>query len=211
MPDGQRRTDDRDSELMALELSGQLLPPRELYIQLRADIRAIPQAYPLMSNIHHFPRWTPGLVLAKITSAQITQIDASELGPATATHLFDGWFSVRFARRYHPVVLSALLKSQFGVEAAGPNYIVGDGDNITFTNIPPTAFTHFPWVGAIASRVSSPITTGSLPSRRWARQYWCANTEHHCLEHGSRTANALSSLELKGRCSRGAPSKTVWH
>lgn len=126
------RSEDSDAELMALELSGTLLPPRALYLQLRNDLKAIRQAYPVVKDIHHFPLWQPGEVVAKVTSKQITQINASELGPVTARQLFDEWYVVQFALRYNPTALIPLLKSRFGVVDIEPNGFIGDGDTILF-------------------------------------------------------------------------------
>lgn len=126
------RSEDGDAELMALELSGELLPPRALYLQLRNDLMAIRQAYPEVKDIHHFPLWVLGEVLAKITSKQIAQLNASELGPVTVEHLTDELDDVRFALPYNPMVLITLLRSRFGVVESDPNIILGGGNSISF-------------------------------------------------------------------------------
>lgn len=124
------RSEDEDAEWIALELSGALLPPRALYLQLRNDLRAIRQAYPVVEYIHYSPRWKLGMVTAKVTSKQITQINASELGPVTVFPSFSEWHEVLFALRYNPTALIPLLKSRFGVVDSSPSYYAGSGDFI---------------------------------------------------------------------------------
>lgn len=127
------RSENSDAELMALELSGALLPPRALYLQLRNDLIAIRQAYPVVKDIHHSPSWQLGTVLTKITPNQTAQIDAGELGPVTAVSpAFGEWYEVRFALRYNPTALIPLLKSRFGVVDIESSGFAGDGDSIGF-------------------------------------------------------------------------------
>lgn len=127
------RSEDGDAELMALELSGALLPPRTLYLQLRNDLMAIRQAYPVVKDIHHFPLWwLTGEVLAKITPKQIAQLNASELGPVTARQLIDEWYVVQFALPYNPIALISLLQSRFGVVESEANMMLGGGNSISF-------------------------------------------------------------------------------
>lgn len=121
------RSEDADAELMALELSGALLPPRALYLQLRNDLTAIRQAYPVVEDIHHFPSWRPGEVVAKITAKQFAQINAGELGPVTAAPLTDELYVVRFALRYNPIPLITLLRSRFGLVNIEVSGIVSGG------------------------------------------------------------------------------------
>lgn len=127
------RSEDSDAELMALELSGALLPPRALYLQLRNDLTAIRQAYPVVKDIHHSPSWQLGTVLTKITPNQTAQINAGELGPVTAVSpAFGEWYEVRFALRYNPTALIPLLKSRFGVVDIISSGFIGEGDSIGF-------------------------------------------------------------------------------
>ncbi len=152
------RSEDSDAELLALELSGALLPPRALYLQLRNDLKAIRQAYPVVKDIHHFPLWQPGEVMARITDKQFAQINAGELGPVTAKHLFDDLYVVSFALRYNPTALIPLLKSRFGVVDIESSGFAGDGDSIGFNS-------------------SSRIYTfshgwGDCPSGCISRQFW---------------------------------------
>lgn len=124
------RSEDADAEWIALELSGALLPPRALYLQLRNDLKAIRQAYPVVEGVHQNPYWQLGMVSAKITSKQITQINASELGPVTVFPSFSEWHAVLFALRYNPTALIPLLKSRFGVVDIEPSGFAGSGDFI---------------------------------------------------------------------------------
>lgn len=124
------RSEDEDAEWIALELSGALLPPRALYLQLRNDLKAIRQAYPVVEGVHQNPYWPLGRVWARMTPKQFAQINASELGPVTAEYHHDDLYVVSFALRYNPMALIPLLQSRFGVVDSSPSYYAGSGDII---------------------------------------------------------------------------------
>ena len=130
LADGRVQADDLDAELLALELSGQLLPPKSLHLKIRRDLRAIRAAFPEMASIHHRARWIPGQALAKVTPEQLQRINDSELGPVTVEQIGFGWQVLRFRKRYNPDALVPLLQARFQVSSAEPNFLGGDGNNI---------------------------------------------------------------------------------
>ncbi len=132
MPRGGVATDDPDAELLALETSGEFLAPRQLYLRIRQDLKRIRAAFPVVADIHHLARWVPGEVLARVTEADLLQLNQSEFGPVTLGGTFSGWSELFFKKHYHPVALTSLLRTRFGIEEVEPNYRLGDGNDIQY-------------------------------------------------------------------------------
>jgi len=56
-----------DAELLALEISGALLPPAELVDQVAADLAAIRLHNPYFTDFHVYPSWLPGVLLIELS------------------------------------------------------------------------------------------------------------------------------------------------
>lgn len=137
---------DRDAELLALKISGAVLPPPELYEQIHSDLTAIRQAYPAMTAIHHRSRWAPGSLLVQLTTEAMTLfengdyhgLDAlnAEYGPVkiTSTMASINLVSLYFQQRYNPEFLAPLYAAAEGVEYATLNMLMGDGSNIEISD-----------------------------------------------------------------------------
>jgi hypothetical protein len=121
LPSGVCATDDPDAELIALGLSGQLLPQHSQYLNIRSDLSNIRASFPIVANIHRSAPWVLGRAMAMITSNQIAAVNASPLGPVVSSPLTGGWTSLKFELRYNPVVLVSTLLDQFGVASAQPD------------------------------------------------------------------------------------------
>lgn len=124
--------EDRDAELLALELSGELLPPADLYARLHADLEAIRTAYPDMRHIHRRARWAIGELLVSFNEAQLQAAKEAGLPVPISTEMPKwGCPTSRFEKRYNPEALARLYQSQLGIVAA-PNWMIGDGNDIVF-------------------------------------------------------------------------------
>jgi uncharacterized repeat protein (TIGR01451 family) len=132
---------DQDAELLAMEISGALLPPPSLYNQIHDDLTAIRQAYPQMNSIFHRPRWVPGQLLVGLTPEAWEQFQRGDYhawddlndqyGPVDIIP-FTWMPAVRlqFAERYNPEYLAPLYGAIDGVRYAEPVFFIGDGPDI---------------------------------------------------------------------------------
>ena len=132
---------DRDADLLALEISGELLPPPILRERIRADLAAIREAYPDMSEIHHRGRWAVGGLSIGLTPEAWEQFKNGEYhglddlntqyGPVEIETLdFISAIHLRFTQPYNPEYLAPLYGTAEGVRYAEPNHTVGGGDDI---------------------------------------------------------------------------------
>lgn len=134
---------DCDAELLAMEISGALLPPPSLYDQIHSDLTAIRQAYPYMNSISHRPRWAPGELIVGLTPEAWDRFQNgvyhglddlnAQYGPVTVTPLIPPplpCLFLQFEERYNPGYLAPLYANADGVRYAEPNWFVGDGSDI---------------------------------------------------------------------------------
>lgn len=132
---------DFDAELLAMEISGELLPPPSLYEQIHSDLIAIRQAYPAMTSIHHRLRWVPGELLVGLTPEAMQQFNNgdyhgldslnSEYEPVEMIPNYTLlMLLLRFEQRYNPEYLAPLYAAAEGVTYAEPNRLMRDGNDI---------------------------------------------------------------------------------
>lgn len=131
-----------DEDILGLEVSGELLAPSSLVARIAQDLSAIRFAFPEISDIHVFPNWPPGYLLVKLTSdgwadyqaGTFAELDSlnSEYGPVTIlpSHL-EYLLPIEYEVLYHPGVLAGIYEEVDGVHYAEPNYIGGDGSDIS--------------------------------------------------------------------------------
>lgn len=156
---------DQEAAILALETSGELLPPEDLYNQIHADLAAIRLAYPDMNMVTHMPPWTPGELEVTLTPEAMDQykkgeyhgLDAlnAEYGPVDID-AYDTCLVLRFTQPYHPSVLAVHYGKADGVSRVGPVYTIGDGSHIT-VSLPHYGFS-FGW--------------GDCPAGCIYRHYW---------------------------------------
>lgn len=135
LPDGTYHTDAAEAEMLALESSDELLPPVDLYLQIRRDLDGIRAAYTGMRAIRHRGSWHPGRIIARTSPEALAALNASELGPV-ASEATGGMTLLRFPKNYHPVALTRVVTSRFGMTEAQPIRFFGDGDYILFDLVP---------------------------------------------------------------------------
>ena len=132
-----------ESQLIALELSGELRPPAGLTELILDDLAAIRGAYPQVADIRYKPSAVPDQLIVGLTDQAMAQfndgqyhelddlnalygvidIDASPLSPAMV---------LTFDQIYHTQVLSDLyIQAQpWGLRYAEPNGYIGGGSTI---------------------------------------------------------------------------------
>jgi Ca2+-binding RTX toxin-like protein len=130
----------RDAELMAMELSGEVLPPADLYRQIFEDLEAIRQAHPAMTAITHRPRWVPGELVIGLTDEGMKQYRNGQhqglnslndqYGIAEIEERSGPSLRLRFQQAYNPEYLASLYEAVEGVGYAEPSWPIGDGDDI---------------------------------------------------------------------------------
>lgn len=129
-----------DAELLALEISGALLPPTELYEQVYNDLTTIRQAYPEMNEIYHRPSWIPGELIVGFTEEAWQQIKNgeyqgldelnSEYGLLQIKDTFSTYMLLEFEERYNPEYLAPLYTAAEGVTGAEPNQFIANESDI---------------------------------------------------------------------------------
>ena len=123
-----------DAELLALEASGALLAPLDLYIKIHVELEDIRGAFPVVYNIHARANWVWGqLICVPLTSGQRNCLNSQNLGPYSLSRV--RWTSsyqiITFSQHYNPDLLSAFLRANCGI-VSGPNHYGGDGNDITY-------------------------------------------------------------------------------
>jgi hypothetical protein len=129
-----------DAELLALEFSGELLPPPTLVAQIESDLTAIRAVNPYLAYISARPSWAPGNLLLKLTEAAADEYESGQYrdldeineqyGAITFRQLSRLWFILKFDAPYHPAALGAEYLKIGSVVNTEPNWIIGDGDDI---------------------------------------------------------------------------------
>jgi hypothetical protein len=120
---------DVDAELLAMELSGEFLPPPDLYERLHGDLEAIRAAHPGLALVRHWPLWVPGELVVgfDVGCAPDLQELNERFGPVEVTdELRFPWtvfWTLRFPRRYNPECLARLYAEVPGVKSAEANFI----------------------------------------------------------------------------------------
>jgi hypothetical protein len=141
-----------DAELLALEVSGELLPPPTMVDQIEEDLASIYAIEPYLAKLGARGDWVPGEILVKITDDALVEYQAGEyhdLDALNATYgliaeriLISSWLHLRFADPYHPNVLGPIYAAVESVINASANGILGDGDDIIVTEIGRYTFKH---------------------------------------------------------------------
>jgi hypothetical protein len=137
---------DIDAELLALEISRQLLPPSSLYEQIHSDLTSIRAAYPAIASIHHQPLWIPGELVGKLTAEAMAQfkkgdyhgLDAlsAQYGPIKIIPLDNdpkdtlNFVTFKFSRWCNPECLTRLISAADGVWYAHSKWISDEGNRI---------------------------------------------------------------------------------
>ncbi len=141
-----------DARILALELSGELLPPPGLVAGIEADLLAIGQFDPYLAGIHVLPSWAPGRLSVGLTdeawqlflAGQYHGLDSldAQYGPAQVEPSPYGDLLLTFPLPYHPVLLAGFYANADGVQWAEPDHVFGDGDDIVATASGSYTFQH---------------------------------------------------------------------
>ena len=145
-----------DAEVLALEISGELLPPPEVVEQVNADLAAIRAYDPYFETIHVLPAWCPGELLMELTPQAMEDFRAGlyhgldelneQYGPVEVREAFENpifnWLKLTFSRPYNPDLLSDVYVKASGVLYVEPNHIAGDGDDIISGGVGRYSFKH---------------------------------------------------------------------
>ena len=131
-----------DAEFMALEISGELLPPTHLVERIGKDLAVIRAVFPYMKSVGYFPDWPAGQLLLHLTDEAWEQYELgsydgldqlnAEYGPAEiiSSHSLDHFIRLQFNQPYNPVLLAEIYEGAEGVDGAYPSGLIGDGGSI---------------------------------------------------------------------------------
>ncbi|MEM8947555.1 MAG: hypothetical protein AAGD11_20445 [Planctomycetota bacterium] len=130
-----------EADLLAVEVTGQLLPSEALAEQIQGDLAVIRNTYPAFADIRVRPYWMPGELLVGLQPTAFAQYENgtftgfdplfASLGvPDIQAYSFQPTLVLDFGRVYHGERLAELFDNIDGVRYAEPNYLIGDGDDI---------------------------------------------------------------------------------
>ncbi|MCA9247988.1 MAG: hypothetical protein KDA42_12755 [Planctomycetales bacterium] len=132
---------DNDAALLAMEISGKVLPPRELYDKIHADLELIRDAYPSMRGIHHHPLPLSGYLLVRLNAEALEQLNAGDFHGLDELNdrfglkelrQYGGTLYLEFDRMYNPYPLAKIYAAAEGVQFAQPEFgPLGSGDSIS--------------------------------------------------------------------------------
>lgn len=132
-----------EAELLALEVSAELLPPAPLVAEITSDLIEIRSHYPFLAEFQIYARgdWSAGDLFLKVDPATATAVANGQpsaldplndvYGPIVEVDTFGpDWVFYRFSLPYHPVRLGEIYLDLPEVILAQPNFEYGDGSDI---------------------------------------------------------------------------------
>ena len=121
-----------EAQLIALELSGDLIPPPDLTQQVFEDLAAIRTAYPQVADIHYRPFFSPDEILVRITPEAVEQYRNNQYHALDDLNSPIPLLRLRFNQVYNMPLLAQIYTDAnlYGVEHVQPNYVYGDGPTI---------------------------------------------------------------------------------
>jgi hypothetical protein len=161
-----------DADVLALEISDSLIAPAAMVSQISQDLAAIHAAYPGwvdgVDDIHARPAWIPGEIMVQMTTQGWTDYQNGVFtafdnlnalyGPVTFQAVaLPRTLLLMYDQLYNPDGLSSIYAQVAGIAFAQPNYIYGDGSDITSTQVGRYLFKRG-W--------------GDCPSGCYANHYW---------------------------------------
>ena len=131
-----------EATVLALEESGEFLPPSALVDKIAADLQAIRNYDHYFDQIHVTPSWIPGELLVSLTADAITQLRAGTYhgldslnqvyGPVSVVdhHWMIPVVQLVFSACYNPDQLSTIYTGAPGVVYVEPNSCYNDAQDI---------------------------------------------------------------------------------
>jgi hypothetical protein len=139
-----------DADILALEISDSLIAPAAMVSQISQDLAAIRAAYPGwvagVDYVYARANWIPGEIIVQMTvqgwtdyqNGTFTAFNAlnTQYGPVTFQAIaLPRTLLLQYPVPYHPVLLSSIYAQVGGIAYAEPNYIYGDGSDITSSQV----------------------------------------------------------------------------
>lgn len=130
---------DEESELLALEAGGKVVASEHIYDRIVFDLSAIKATTPAVQNIHAMPSWSATdlfLAFDDVGFAAVKDGTYSDWNCANAWYGFQSADTAtanvlaHFSHRMNPELLAQEYDMFPHISLAGPNGLVGDGDDI---------------------------------------------------------------------------------
>jgi hypothetical protein len=170
-----RAADLTSADLLALEISGEVVAPPDMVDRIAADLAKIRAADPDVAKIEARPQWEPGSLFVRLTDEALERYlageyhDLDELNAAWGldrVSRFGNWLFLEFEKPYNPVALGEFYVAVESVESSEVNGISGDGDDILATEVGTYTFRHA-WgdcpAGCISEHLWEFTVTGGTP------------------------------------------------
>ena len=125
--------DDRDVELLAIEISGELRAPDALYSRIHGDLLRIREAYPETSIVQHRPLYHPTRLIVQLESGELVRV----LEPLNryyqadvfwSSQIFPGEHGLQFCDNLNMPLIATEYQQVDGVLRAEIGYAIGGGD-----------------------------------------------------------------------------------
>jgi len=127
---------------MALEVSGDLLPPKQLAGRIQAQLEAIRKEFTEVTEIQHFPQFLPGELIISTSLVDendtiIDKINATKYGPLNHfSRILGSVYHLIFDLPYHPVKLTEGIRLELGILKDSDfhgegNQMIGFGNDVT--------------------------------------------------------------------------------
>ena len=137
----------QEAQILAIDVSGELLPPQELTQQILNDLAAIRKAYPIIADINYLPHYRPDELMVGISKDAAEQFKAGQYHgldelnkqygviAIDANHIYHGSLNIlvlKFDKIYNAELLSDIYEqaNPEGLVYAEPDYVAGDSDTI---------------------------------------------------------------------------------
>ncbi len=130
---------DADAELLALEVSGALVAPTDVYARIATDLSAIRSASPELATIHVRPKFAPSVLVVGLNSDGVLKLVAggysawlcqNEVYRVTLADARPYGADLHFGARYNMPLLVTAYASLPNVTVVEPLWIVGPSDDV---------------------------------------------------------------------------------
>lgn len=138
-----------EEDMLAMEITGELLPPPDEVARITHELDLIREFEPKVASIHKFPSWEPGwlrLDINELAEPACQGNSSHEIYALIWQYLEGGWplvdcewrwgyMDITFQAPYNTLRLADEFEALDSVDAASAGDVYGDGDDITMNEL----------------------------------------------------------------------------